>query len=171
MLFDHYSYQTTPTHTYVSFSTCTDMMVVLLLSKQYRKLTLRAGEGGVRGGNENQLREQSREEDLKRKTIAEQENRGDQLAEETYGHDRRDTWGNNMIWRRVGVERKKSIQKKMSQKDNTRFSFTAKTVFDKFTFSKPVCTLIDKLVCQSYIGLNERFSIIRERRDEPYLNF
>lgn len=73
------------------------MMVVLLLSKQYRKLTLRAGEGGVRGGNENQLREQSREEDLKRKTIAEQENRGDQLAEETYGHDRRDTWGNNMI--------------------------------------------------------------------------
>lgn len=112
------------------------MMVVLLLSKQYRKLTLRAGEGGVRGGNENQLREQSREEDLKRKTIAEQENRGDQLAEETYGHDRRDTWGNNMIWRRVGVERKKSIQKKMSQKDNTRFSFTAKTVFDKFTFFK-----------------------------------
>lgn len=88
------------------------MIVVLLLSKQYRKLILRVRGGGVHGGNENQLREQSREEDLKRKTIAKQENRGDHLAEETYGHDRRDTWGNNMIWRRVGVERKKSIEKR-----------------------------------------------------------
>lgn len=80
--------------------------------KAISKIDVTGRRSGVCGGNENQLREQSWEKDLKRKTIAEQENRGDQLAEETYGHDRRDTWGNNMIWRRVGVERKKTIQKR-----------------------------------------------------------